>query len=430
MSFDLEDYFDENEEPNFNKIDKEWNAIFNEFTDPSFYVRMMDGEVDIESFEKILSSKELTPNEAKKIMRAASVYSEKSLEFIKFMSISSQNVDFDSLINILWEIEEVPLINDLHEMYCSRENSKISSIGMDGKNNSIEAENEIKRLRYEVEMLDKEKETIINELLEIRDDRILMNDNFNVYKAAEEGDIASTLFMLKNINDVEDLFIEYYDNPLQIAGNKGHLTVSLLIMGWIKKKKENYVEISKYINQENSSHYTALSSSIVGSEKVNNNDLVVFDLLRKGGDVEIFPDDGSIKTPVLNLVVLKSSTRLLDYILSTISEKKGQSKVIEIMNQASQTGRTPLHTAAIEKDKEKCQILLKYGAEFNKTDDNGVNPLTCSILLGDKECAKLFLDYGSKIQKEFIFENGKFKEKNMSIEMKNLINANLRERGE
>lgn len=57
----------------------------------------------------------------------------------------------------------------------------------------------------------------------------------------------------------------------------------------------------------------------------------------------------------------------------------------------SSHGKTPLHHAVEQKDRDKVDLLLKLGADYNKKDNNGETPLCYLAKINDEQIKKLLL---------------------------------------
>jgi len=62
-----------------------------------------------------------------------------------------------------------------------------------------------------------------------------------------------------------------------------------------------------------------------------------------------------------------------------------------------ESGRTPLHYAALRGHKEIAELLIAKGADVNAKDDNGRTPLYEAAFNGGKEIAELLIGKGADV---------------------------------
>ena len=68
------------------------------------------------------------------------------------------------------------------------------------------------------------------------------------------------------------------------------------------------------------------------------------------------------------------------------------------VNQASNSGATPLLAGSQQGHKEVVKLLLAHGAKVNQAENNGNTPLTASSLSGHEDVAKLLLAHGANCE--------------------------------
>ena len=110
---------------------------------------------------------------------------------------------------------------------------------------------------------------------------------------------------------------------------------------------------------------------------------IMRDLIRRGADVNLSIYQG---TSPLNITISRGNTQAVRLLL--------QSPDIRI-NQTTNTGTTPLATAARVKNEEITRLLLSEGADPNLTNDIGIGPFHIACLRGDTAMARILLYAGA-----------------------------------
>ena len=121
---------------------------------------------------------------------------------------------------------------------------------------------------------------------------------------------------------------------------------------------------------------------------------IMRDLIRRGADVNLSIYHG---TSPLNITISIGNTQAVRLLL--------QSPDIRI-NQTTNTGTTPLATAARVKNEEITRLLLSEGADPNLTNDIGIGPLHIACLRGDTAMARKLLHAGADPDVRVITSDG------------------------
>ena len=86
----------------------------------------------------------------------------------------------------------------------------------------------------------------------------------------------------------------------------------------------------------------------------------------------------------------------LEYVKNALNEGAA-------INARDYLGRTSLHCAVSQQNKELVHFLLKHGAKVNIEDNSGRTPLSEAIRIGDANLVKLLLKYDVEIDAETLF---------------------------
>eukprot|EP00116_Pleurobrachia_bachei_P012908 sb/3473170/ len=69
----------------------------------------------------------------------------------------------------------------------------------------------------------------------------------------------------------------------------------------------------------------------------------------------------------------------------------------DLIRTVSRNGRSPLHSAALNRSHSACKWLLDHGTSANVSDRSGLTPLMDASRMGHKEVCELLMDYGADI---------------------------------
>jgi ankyrin repeat protein len=195
--------------------------------------------------------------------------------------------------------------------------------------------------------------------------------------AAEKGNFELAKLLIENGADVNQSIKPNKRTPLMIAviANRGKQEESQLV-GLL-------IESGSDINAKTSNGYTALSFAVP-----YNNIPPFIQLLKSGADPNVlvkYSNADSGKMPLLSLIAL-------DYfdlnLLKLLLEYGADPKI------STEYGFTPLFCAS---NKQKIEILLKYGADIHAKLKNGTNVLMSNVLYGKNDLLNILINSGIDI---------------------------------